>query len=1095
MIKNISHLALKHFILVSVSGRKILFLVFLTLWPTELLLAADFSVNQTTDTADATPGDGVCDADAFTVGEQCTMRAAIEESNALAGIDTISLPAGTYTLSLVGTGEDAAATGDLDITDDLTISGVDVTSTVIDGNLYGSGADRVFDISSGITVDITGVTIRNGIVIGENGGGILNNGTLTLTSVILDHNEAAYHFSNSNSGDGGGIYNTGTLTLHNVDIRNNKYKSIGSGGGVFNAGTLTLNNSSISRNGNINMCNGSGVYNAGAFISNNSTISENNATSVYCAGPAVINIGATASTTLNNTTIADNAVGIWRSGGTFTLQNTIVASNGVTDTSDCPTNSLSIDSLGYNLIGAAGCTVNSTTGDQIGSVATPISASLGRLISSPGYNHLLSGSLAINAGNPAGCTGSTGLLTTDQRGASRVGTCDIGAYEFNTPGSAASVYANQGTNQHAAPLSPFRTDLEAVVLDSVGSPVSGVQVNFTTPTSGPSSAFSDTGTTITAVTGESGVATAATLTANSELGSYTATATVISVAVAADFDLTNLVWYVAVDGDDTANDCLTHTTPCATVNGVIGAISGAPLLVKHDFVSGDIIRVGTGTYTGMWPDEVILIDQSIVLSGGWDASFTMQSGTSVVDGESARRGITAWYDVPDITIEHFTVQNGSRNGGGGIRIYSGNTVTIRDSIISGNTETGAGGGGVENEGALVLENCTISGNTTNGPGGGILNFGDLTLNNSTVSGNSNTHALLGGAGVYNDSTLTINNSTIDGNTSSGSDGGGGIFNSTFGDLFVEQSTISGNQAPNGGGISNAGQAGIGNGTISGNSAAQNGGGVFNTDINSVFIYLSSTISNNSASASGGGIFVADGITGGENTIIADNTATASGPDCTGLVASVGYNLVGDTTGCNFIGQTSDKINVTASLGPLQDNGGFTLTHALLSGSPAIDSGNDADCPPTDQRGNTRPEDGDNDGTATCDIGAIEAAAGTSPPPPPPSPPTSSGGGGGCFIATAAYGSYMHDDVKILRDFRDEYLLTNNIGSAFVSIYYQYSPPMADYIRENETRRTTTRWLLTPLVYSIKYPYQGLFLMLCTGLMVLRYRQRVKIKVD
>jgi CSLREA domain-containing protein len=116
----------------------------------------------------------------------CSLREAVQAANtdtavdgcaAGSGADTIDVPAGTHTLSISGAGEDANATGDLDITDDLTITGVGTTSTVIDG----AGIDRVFSTLSGATVEMTGVTVRNGTM--AEGGGIYNSGTATLTDV------------------------------------------------------------------------------------------------------------------------------------------------------------------------------------------------------------------------------------------------------------------------------------------------------------------------------------------------------------------------------------------------------------------------------------------------------------------------------------------------------------------------------------------------------------------------------------------------------------------------------------------------------------------------------------------------------------------------------------------------------------------------------------------------------------------------------------------------------------------------------------------------------------------------------------------------
>lgn len=92
-----------------------------------------------------------------------------------------------------------------------------------------------------------------------------------------------------------------------------------------------------------------------------------------------------------------------------------------------------------------------------------------------------------------------------------------------------------------------------------------------------------------------------------------------------------------------------------------------------------------------------------------------------------------------------------------------------------------------------------------------------------------------------------------------------------------------------------------------------------------------------------------------------------------------------------------------------------------------------------------------------------------PPPPPPVPPSGGGGGGGCFIATAAWGSYLHPKVMLLREFRDQHLLTNRAGQLFVELYYKASPPLADFIARHEALRFTARLALTPLVMMIEYP--------------------------
>jgi large repetitive protein len=202
--------------------------------------AASFTVNSVNDAVDSRPGDGIC----ASRGGVCTLRAAIQEANALAGADSIILPRGSFLLTIAGRDEDAAATGDLDITDDLTIAGAGEQWTTIGG--YGN--DRVFDVHPPAAVMLSSLTITAGLPAPEEaGGGMLNAGNVTLTHVSFIGNRAGGGIDgDSPAGGGGGLENLGVATLTDVTFSRNYAGSAGPGddagwgGGLENEGTAIL---------------------------------------------------------------------------------------------------------------------------------------------------------------------------------------------------------------------------------------------------------------------------------------------------------------------------------------------------------------------------------------------------------------------------------------------------------------------------------------------------------------------------------------------------------------------------------------------------------------------------------------------------------------------------------------------------------------------------------------------------------------------------------------------------------------------------------------------------------------------------------------
>jgi CSLREA domain-containing protein len=352
------------------------------------------------------------------------------------------------------------------------------------------------------------------------------------------------------------------------------------------------------------------------------------------------------------------------------------------------------------------------------------------------------------------------------------------------------------------------------------------------------------------------------------------------------------------------------------------------------------------------------------LTGDLDVSSQVKlNGNKAVlsAGPSAYNGIDRALDVQssgNLTVNKLTVRNGQApaNSGGGIRSL-GSTTVVQSTVIGNSANQGGGAAG-----NLALSDTTVSGNLAVS-GGGIYG-GTATLTNTTVSGNS---ASGSGGGVLVDGSATLTKTTVSGNFASFD--GGGLY--VGGTATLTNTTVSGNS------IGAVGNLGL-------------GGGIYLVVLSTANL-LNVTVTDNSTFFGGAaGIFRSHASTlNAEMTIVAKQRVGISGDqgnDCAHddsgfYFGSSSYNIDSDRSCWNSCGCTTNEFDGTGdqqgvsdaalNLGPLANNGGPTQTHALLFPSVAIDAGNNADAPPTDQRNVGRPQDGDGNGTKVADIGAYE----------------------------------------------------------------------------------------------------------------------------
>lgn len=389
-----------------------------------------------------------------------------------------------------------------------------------------------------------------------------------------------------------------------------------------------------------------------------------------------------------------------------------------------------------------------------------------------------------------------------------------------------------------------------------------------------------------------------------------------------------------------SNSTVSGNTAIDGSGGGILNFGGTVTLNDNSVISGNsALNVTTGSGGGILNMDMLTMTNSTVsgnnatLDGGgiFNLAVAEITNSTVTGNTTGNDGGGLWIGgIATINNSTFT-SNTASNFGGGIANFADLTVT--STTISDND--GLLGGGVFNflGATAILTNSTVSDNDATDEGGGIANAGDLTVNFSTFSGNT---AVDDGGGIFNGSTLNVTGSTFTGNSTL--DDGGGIHH-YLGTATINDSTFSGNSVvEEGGGMAVwGGTANIGNSTFSGNSGTY-GGGIF---VQSGTLNMNnSTLSGNVATGTGGGVWT-NGATTLTNSIIANST----GEDCVEDLGSFSGadNLAGDDCAAISGGMVTNLDPVLA------DNGGPTLTHALLEGSNAIDASG-AGATTTDQRG-------------------------------------------------------------------------------------------------------------------------------------------------
>jgi hypothetical protein len=869
--------------------------------------------------------------------------------------DTINAT-GTFDWASADETGDASVTG-YSIAKNLTIVGGGPDLTIFQAGptqAYGNGK-RIFTIDSGVTASIQGVTIKNGYISWSDrgmGGGIRNDGTLTLLdSEVTD--SFAGGCSYCGSGYGGGFYNTGTATVTNSSFYDNS--SWYYGGGIASSGTLTITNSSI--------------------FDNTTTGDQEN--SNHGAG-----MGITAGTTnLTNCTITGNTAAISRSSTTIAgglyisgastnvyMKNTIVAENTATSRSDknnIYVYSGTLNNNGYNIVGkSTGYT--STTGDWsdpeddgtfvLNTVGTTGSLSLDTQASindnpqkTKTYALTSSSSIASNNANDTANNGVS-IPSTDQRGATRASSTDIGAFEYYGGGLTIAAPSTQALNISFTDIQYQDLTFSWTNGDGTRRVVFMKQAN-----TGTASPVDGTLYAADSIFGS-----------GDQIGSTgwyaVAEGHGTSVTVTGLTQNTDYIVHVVEYNGASSPDCKYNIT--SSTNNPKSQTSHDPITRYVNSSTGND-STGDGTSGTPWKTFHHAYTSSkkadtLDATGTFDWTNASETGDAQITGYTIDKNFNIVGHGPDQTIFQAGPTMAYANDMRVFTIDSGMTVSIEDVTIKNGyiqwdtySSGSVGGGGVRNNGTLTLTDSEITDSSArgchycgNGYGGGLYNAGTATVTNSSFYDNE---AWFYGGGVASSGTLTMTSSSV-------------FDNITVGDQ---------ENANHGAGMGvTAGTTNITNSTITGNTAA---------------------ISRSSTTIAGG-LYIRGSSTNVymKNTIVAENTATSRSDKNNiyvyeGTLNNNGYNIVGKSTGyTSTTGDWSDPeddgtfvLNTVGTTGSLSldsaaainDNPQKTKTYAITSASSiAVNNANTSanngvSIPSTDQRGAGR--------NSTTDIGAFE----------------------------------------------------------------------------------------------------------------------------